>query len=137
MTAEAPGSPVDLSSMIRIALAEAVEQSPERHLGFFVQPGVTARTVDEPALADLLRELVNGIVSSATMSKFPTLMFDELAVRQPSFYALTLVAAADDSMKLQIPERARLLATALGVHLWEVPRMLGDAASLCFALEVA
>lgn len=132
-----PGAPADLSSMVRGALAEALALRPDRRMGFFVQPGVLAWTEDEPALAGLMRELVNAIVVSSTPSTVATFIFDVLAAREPNFYALTLVAPTDDPTTLQIPHRARDIASALGVHVWEVPGRSGEADSLCFALQTA
>jgi hypothetical protein len=124
---------VDLSMEVRDALATTLQQA-NRPIGFFVQPGIIASTSDEPALRNLVRELVGAITMTPTASSSPLFVFDTLESDATPFYAISLLGQGDLPAS-PIAPRVDAAANALDAVVWDVPPVEGETAVVCFALE--
>jgi hypothetical protein len=124
---------VDLSAMIRTALANAVHRLPGIRFGFCVQPDVTAMTRDARALADLTSALAWAIIVTPTASRFPAVIFDVAAGVAP-LYALSLLGKTTGPTE-PIAPGVKTLALAADALVWDAAPEAGEAAVVCFALE--
>jgi len=128
------GVTFDLTMEVREALA-LMFHGVMNPISFFVQPGVVASTSDEQALRNLLRELVAAIVTTPTTSSSPMFVFDTLRTDAATFYAISMLAESDAPAE-PIAPRVDAAAAASGALVWDGDPAEGEAAVVCFALDV-
>jgi hypothetical protein len=124
---------VDLSMEVRDALALAFAHV-TLPMGFFVQPGIITRALDERALRTLVRELVTAIVTTPTASRSPLFVFDALHKDAADFYAVSMLARSGAPAE-PIAPRVDAAAVAAGALVWDVDPAEGETAIVCFALD--
>jgi hypothetical protein len=125
---------IDLSSVIRSAIAAELARRPQAAIAFLVQPQLTATTRQPEALRELLRVLVAGVVSVVVTSPRSVLLFDASPPDLPTFYALRVLCAGDAPVQ-NLGEQAGEIARASEARVWDVPPGDGEAVVVCFALE--